>query len=105
MKLAAWRVRSLISGLTLLLFGLLVGGCIGVTVLWRPELLSWNVVTVVLVALFTLGPTIFGLSFLLELCEETEEDRRQQADLERLVAQLREDLKEDPLPNLNKIRG
>ena len=105
MKTAAWRVRSLVSGLALMLVGMIVGAGAGATQLWRPELISWNSVTIGFVILFTLAPVLFGLSFLLDLCEETDEDRRQQAELERLVAQLREDMTEDPLPNLNRIRG
>lgn len=103
MKLAEWRVRSLVSGLAALLFSFLVTGGIGLTELLRPELLSWNVVTVVLVTLFTLGPGLIGMSFLTDLCEETEEDRRRQSELAHLLEELRKG--EYPLQNLTKHRG
>jgi len=91
-----------VSGLALLLFGLLVGTSVGVVQLFRPELLSWNVVTLGLVTLFTLGPAGIGLSFLFDLCGQTNEDRRQEEECTRLMEQLRRDMEEETLPNLRR---
>lgn len=101
MKTASWRVRNLVSGLGLILFGVAVGGGVACAHLFTSVPISWNAVTIEFVGFLTLAPIGFGISFLLDLCEETDEDRRHQAELDRLVKGLREDT-EYPLEDVVK---
>ena|GEM_PF-3677602 len=89
MKIAPWRVWNLLLGLALVLLGIGTMEIVAfVHFILQP--IPWTIGAAVFVGLVTLGPVAIGVLFLIPLCDETEDDRQRQAELDRLVKGPRE---------------